>query len=784
MSGIRFWSAPGSGGLPGPGVRIPHKRTRSNIEPGDLERPVIHIYWPTSRPLQAVLVLAAGSVCILIFVLSSTSTSAHNPVRGVEEPGWLKDSFLDALVQCEKDLVPPVTGDHAPEFVFPSAESPVAHLATKYRALAYTQHNSPLPLIKRLPQRDALGLARQCLNHTIAGLPCPHGLAPRSPPALDVVWTWANGTDPLHFRERRIAEMSEPRFVQVPPRGKQNEKEGAEDKLFREHDELRHSIRSVLDSFGRWTPRFYILAADFPLPACNLTDSRDVRLGQVPQWLRKSLRTDGSITLDVVQHAQFMSDYRQSTFSSLSIESQLANLNVSEAFVYMVRVRAVQLAIAEMRHHYQNDDVFFMAPMTPWDFYTYAYGPVLRMQSDLMVPPTTRETKKARVPQRFRTRPVDVTDLAIGDRFGQRYRPYTTHEAKTLVKSMVDEVTITWHSELHHTGQQRFRMNPEAKDAYLPFLATHWMVERHREALLWSWVVARIGGDDDEWGPAQSAQAWKELGGVEKKDLVDARRKARSTLHEDQVASVLDSTGDAAIGRSKYAFVSRDGYPYASLGRFGWKNWPVFQPSNRSDAPGMYSDPAARCSISRTECLHNSRIRGATGVFARLAFEVPHCGDCVITALVASSGDLGLSAFLPESDRAWIPWKDAAEPSAAIAPHLPLVADYRAANFTLANVFTQSRGETTSVRDWVVELIARYRFTIGLTPSHFAMLRNPNSMKALFNRLEKKIHADDTIQDIMMLCLNDDISIQPERADAVLREWEAQRWPRKAAWEL
>ncbi|KAG8709620.1 Xanthine phosphoribosyltransferase 1 [Ceratobasidium sp. 423] len=756
MSGIRFWSAPGTGSLPGPGVRLPHKRTRSNIESGDLKRPIIHIYWPSSRPVQAVLVLAVGSVCILIFVLSLTSAAARNPGHAVQEPGWLKDSFLDALVQCEKDIIPPETGENAPEFVFPLAESPMAHLATKYRALSHTQHETPLPLIKRLPQRDALGLTRQCLNHTIVqGLPCPHGLAPRSPPTLDVVWTWTNGTDPLHFRERRIAEMSEPRFVQdTPPRSRQKEreKEGAEDKLFREHDELRHSIRSVLDNFRRWSSRFQILAADFPFPACNLTESRNIRLGQVPQWLRKGLRTDGSITLDVVQHAQFMSNYRQSTFSSLSIESQLTNLNVSEAFIYM------------------NDDIFFMSPMTPWDFYTYAYGPVLRMQSDLMAS--------------FHTRQVDVTDFAIGDRFGQRYRPYTTHEAKTLVKSVVDEVTITWHSELHHTGQQRFRMNPEAKDAYLPFLATHWTVERHREALLWSWVVARIGGDDDEWGSAQSAQAWKELGGADKKDQVDVRRKTRSTLLEDQVVSVLDSTGDTAIGRSKYAFVSRDGYPYASFGRFGWKNWPVFQPSKSSDRPGMYSDPAARCSISRTECLHNSRIRGATGIFARLAFEVPHCGDCVITALVASSGDLGLSAFLPEPDRAWAPWKNAAEPSAAIAPHLPLVADYRAANFTLGNVFTQSRGETTSVRDWVVELIARYRFTIGLTPSHFAMLRNPNSMKALFNRLEKKVHADDAIQDILMLCLNDDISVQPERADALLREWEAQRWPRKAAWEL
>lgn len=44
----------------------------------------------------------------------------------------------------------------------------------------------------------------------------------------------------------------------------------------------------------------------------------------------------------------------------------------------------------------------------------------------------------------------------------------------------------------------------------------------------------------------------------------------------------------------------------------------------------MFSDPAARCTISRSECLglHNSRIRGASGVFAHLAFEVPRCGDC------------------------------------------------------------------------------------------------------------------------------------------------------------
>lgn len=86
-----------------------------------------------------------------------------------------------------------------------------------------------------------------------------------------------------------------------------------------EHDELRHSIRSVLDNFHRWSKRYHILAADFPFPACNATDSHGIRLGQVPQWLdmdQKHWKNDG-VSIDVIQHSEFMSDYRQTTFSRL-----------------------------------------------------------------------------------------------------------------------------------------------------------------------------------------------------------------------------------------------------------------------------------------------------------------------------------------------------------------------------------------------------------------------------------------------------------------------------------
>lgn len=226
MSGTRFWSAPGTLPAPVAPVRPAHKRTKSNYDPS---RPVIHIYWPTSRPLQIALVLAAGSVCILIFQLVSTST-ARNPGR-VQEPGWLKDSLLDALVKCENGLELPHSSENG--FVFPSQESPMAHLATKYSTLHTNHLDAPLVLAKRLPQRASLGLSRSCLDQAVAqGSPCPSGSA-RDPPALDVVWTWTNGSDPLHFRAKSLAEVADPQFIEAPTNPRGSRKAGAEDKLFR-----------------------------------------------------------------------------------------------------------------------------------------------------------------------------------------------------------------------------------------------------------------------------------------------------------------------------------------------------------------------------------------------------------------------------------------------------------------------------------------------------------------------------------------------------------------------
>lgn len=89
-------------------------------------------------------------------------------------------------------------------------------------------------------------------------------------------------------------------------------------------------------------------------------------------------------------------------------------------------------------------------------------------------------------------------------------------------------------------------------DAYAMFLFGHYVVERWREILLWSWLVARIGGDNDEWRPTEEqALAWSELGGVPHTGLLTAQTGPRDTLVEDTINFVL---GRKHSSPTTYAF--------------------------------------------------------------------------------------------------------------------------------------------------------------------------------------------------------------------------------------
>ena len=129
----------------------------------------------------------------------------------------------------------------------------------------------------------------------------------------------------------------------------------------------------------------------------------------------------------------------------------------------------------------------------------------------------------------------------------------------------MQEMVRVWSDEFATTARHKFR--GERGDAYMMFGFVHFVVERHREALLWTYVVGRIGGDRDEWGTEQLRRVWAEVGGSG--DAVDdsvvggrtvtVHVTKRTTLNEERVWAVLNATGDA-LGGTQYRFCESCGF--------------------------------------------------------------------------------------------------------------------------------------------------------------------------------------------------------------------------------
>ena len=138
--------------------------------------------------------------------------------------------------------------------------------------------------------------------------------------AVDVVYTWVDGADPVHAAKRA-------RWLSR--RGAVHDN-GLEAARFRDNEELRYSLRS-LQRFAPWVRRV-ILATD----------------GQRPSWLRAD-----HPKVRVVDHREFIPGEYLPTFNSHVIEAYLhAVPGLSEHYLYM------------------NDDVFLARPCRKTDFFT------------------------------------------------------------------------------------------------------------------------------------------------------------------------------------------------------------------------------------------------------------------------------------------------------------------------------------------------------------------------------------------------------------------------------
>ncbi|KAI0718280.1 hypothetical protein C8T65DRAFT_737499 [Cerioporus squamosus] len=563
-----------------------------------------------------------------------------------------------------------------------------------------------LPEAARPKLRPVRDLPTECLeDYYVSGLPCHDR---QGPVPMDVIWTWVNGSDPLFIDSRTRAANSYDRDDPYRPIQSNNPS-----RMFRDHDELRHSIRSVLDNFRPYTRNFRILTSDFDFPEDDPDSNESFtapgpgywRLGLQPQWLDTAgtsppVWRDGDVQLSLTHHAHFFEPYNYSIFNSYAIETQFSHLqDVSEIFIYM------------------NDDFYMTSTLTPFTFYTQQYGVVLRMQQDMTVSPDWPDDRA-----KGEWRSMGISNYLLSKRFGRRERPYVQHEAKSVSFAMLQEIALIWPSWLAKSATHAFRETKAGEgDFYQMFVFAHFIVERAREALLWSWVVGRIGGIDDSWGSAEFDRAWAELGGGWEGDHspeIHVESGVRDTLHMDRVRDYLKQGGIEGNFRTDYHFSSLDGFAYNPYGVRGEGGWPAYPADPPEDEKNKHS-----CTIKRDECFD---IQGAD----------------VIVSLVKASGSLGLSAFLPHPERTSPSSDERAPDESATIPHLPLVDDWHD----------------------------------GGTSSMFERMLNLQQVRGMLAAIDRN-------EDLALLCINDDVTRDDAAVGLVFRRWQEKRWGNPAAWE-
>lgn len=202
---------------------------------------------------------------------------------------------------------------------------------------------------------DPKTLSFDCLKDLFtSGTPCPgpppaHTFDPESPTSdlhswkkLDVVYAYINNSDPLHHYHHHLAKDSGPhaqpdRHSVAPPKTqKQN--------VLREFDELKYSLRSVLENFRGSARRVTVIGSEYPFPGCHTKDKEqgtEWTLGQLPTWLGKPVMRndwfptweDNGLELRVVHHSSLFGldegggyDPKTPSFNSLAIESRLVYL--------------------------------------------------------------------------------------------------------------------------------------------------------------------------------------------------------------------------------------------------------------------------------------------------------------------------------------------------------------------------------------------------------------------------------------------------------------------------
>ncbi|KAI1085358.1 hypothetical protein F5B20DRAFT_132 [Whalleya microplaca] len=437
--------------------------------------------------------------------------------------------------------------------------------------------------------------------------------SPLTEPKIDFVYNWVNGSDAAFKTTRHEYEVSSPL----------NDREGrwiAQHSInrYRDWDELRYSLRS-LDMYAKgFISQVQLLVNSVGDGAYRL-DGRGMR-AQRPTWLRDDEGARDHV--QILAQEAFFGDAERAclpTFNSLSIESQVFNTPSSTDQLVAL-----------------SDDMFLGAAHAASDFYSPLFGPALGFKPDHYN--VKHLGGRDSVPS-FGEKPfVYYTSYLLNHRFGERNRHVQAHFGHSVSRAVMREAMASFPQPAARGACERFR--GESRFQIYPWYASfHYMIERFREALLWSFVMSRSDANGDgylDWTERQHLLEAVEPGWRQLASKDESKPAPSSPVRERMYYKLPQILQKAGLQPPKVnvniQWTSLDGP--ATIRNIKCNDFSVDKCFGDSfDSP--LSDNASP-----------NPDFAASNLFSRLSYQHPQCGDCLLKFLLADQ-PRGLEPLLP-----------------------------------------------------------------------------------------------------------------------------------------
>lgn len=246
---------------------------------------------------------------------------------------------------------------------------------------------------------------------------------------------------------------------------------------------------------------------------------------------------------------------------------------------------------------------------------------------------------------------------------------------------------------------KRFRGEPGFQ-LYSWFVSFHYLIERHREAMLWSYIMLRSDVDGDGF------LGWKERQSIMKSLENGMKNEGKSSYRKRNFYHVIQLLERAGLEGPKVntdvLWTSLDG-PSAII-NLDCSEFDV----NECLAPGF--------SISTTDATSRNPVFSTAVIFERLARQKPTCGDCLLKLLLQQT-PRGLGPLLPDAKK------------------------------------------QPEQREVVIKSLMRYRYTISNPDALFVMVTDADQVDSTLT--SKYVRGKRALAG--QLCLNDDVSTDDEQ---------------------